>query len=116
MGESRKAPSQTLGALGADGVIVRHPASGAAHRLAHSNWTNCSVVNAGDGTHQHPTQALLDAYTIRRRLNPDPLGTDLAGRHVVIVGDVLHSRVVRSNVDLLTTLRSEERRVGTALA
>src|SRR5690625_5218365 len=103
-GESLKDTAQTLEALGADGVIVRHPASGAAHRLAHSNWTNCSVVNAGDGTHQHPTQALLDAYTIRRRLNPDPLGTDLAGRHVVIVGDVLHSRVVRSNVDLLTTL------------
>lgn len=103
-GESLKDTAQTLEALGADGVIVRHPASGAAHRLAHSNWTNCSIVNAGDGTHQHPTQALLDAYTIRRRLNPDPLGTDLAGRHVVIVGDVLHSRVVRSNVDLLTTL------------
>ena len=103
-GESLKDTAQTLEALGADGVIVRHPASGAAHRLAHSNWTNCSIVNAGDGTHQHPTQALLDAYTIRRRLNLDPLGTDLAGRHVVIVGDVLHSRVVRSNVDLLTTL------------
>jgi len=103
-GESLKDTAQTLEALGADGVIVRHPASGAAHRLAHSNWTRCSVVNAGDGTHQHPTQALLDAYTIRRRLNPDPLGTDLAGRHIVIVGDILHSRVVRSNVDLLTTL------------
>lgn len=103
-GESLKDTAQTLEALGADGVIVRHPSSGAAHRLAHSNWTNCSIINAGDGTHQHPTQALLDAYTIRRRLNPDPLGTDLAGRHVVIVGDILHSRVVRSNVDLLTTL------------
>lgn len=103
-GESLKDTALTLEAMGADGVIIRHPSSGAAHRLAHSQWTNCSIINGGDGTHQHPTQALLDVYTIRQRLIPDPLGADLAGKHVVIVGDVLHSRVVRSNVNLLHTL------------
>ncbi|MDX6222460.1 MAG: aspartate carbamoyltransferase catalytic subunit, partial [Frankiales bacterium] len=95
-GESLKDTALTLQAMGADAVVVRHHASGAPHRLA--TWIDGSVVNAGDGTHEHPTQALLDAFTMRRRLNADPhgegaVGTDLAGRRVTIVGDVLHSRV-----------------------
>ena len=100
-GESLKDTALTLEAMGADAVVVRHPASGAAHRLAHSGWTRGSVVNAGDGTHEHPTQALLDAFTMRQRLG------DLPGRRVTIVGDVLHSRVARSNVLLLSTLGAE---------
>jgi len=95
-GESLKDTALTLQAMGADGVVIRHPASGAPHRLAH--WVDGSVLNAGDGTHEHPTQALLDAYTMRARLGR------LAGLHVAIVGDVLHSRVARSNVLLLHTL------------
>jgi len=81
---------------------VRHGASGAPHRLAHSGWIDGVVVNAGDGTHEHPTQALLDAYTLRHHLSQGEGGLD--GRRVVIVGDVLHSRVARSNVLLLRTL------------
>ena len=108
-GESLKDTAQTLQAMGADAVVIRHHASGAPHRLAHAGWVETSVINAGDGTHQHPTQALLDAYTIRRHLTgtvdePDGVGNDLAGLHVAIVGDVLHSRVARSNVQLLHTL------------
>ena len=95
-GESLKDTALTLQAMGADGVVIRHSASGAAHRLA--NWVDGSVLNAGDGTHEHPTQALLDAFTMR-----DRLGT-LEGLRVAIVGDILHSRVARSNVLLLTTL------------
>ena len=101
-GESLKDTAQTLQAMGADAVVVRHQSSGAPHRLAYAGWIDCPVVNAGDGTHQHPTQALLDAFTIRRHLAGG--SGDLAGLHVAIVGDVLHSRVARSNVDLLTTL------------
>jgi aspartate carbamoyltransferase catalytic subunit len=101
-GESLKDTAQTLQALGADAVVMRHPASGAAHRLAQGKWINGTVINAGDGTHEHPSQALLDAYTIRKHLAG---GTgDLAGLHVAIVGDILHSRVARSNVLLLTKL------------
>ena len=103
-GESLKDTALTLEAMGADAVVVRHPASGAPHRLAHSGWVRGSVLNAGDGTHEHPTQALLDAFTMRRRLVADPQGADLAGRRVTVVGDVLHSRVARSNVLLLHTL------------
>jgi aspartate carbamoyltransferase catalytic subunit len=95
-GESLKDTALTLQAMGADGVVIRHPASGAPHRLA--NWLDGSVINAGDGTHEHPTQALLDAYTMRHRLGR------LSGLNVAIVGDVLHSRVARSNVLLLHTL------------
>jgi aspartate carbamoyltransferase catalytic subunit len=95
-GESLKDTALTLQAMGADAVVVRHSASGAPHRLA--TWVDGSVVNAGDGTHEHPTQALLDAYTMRSRLG------HLAGLRVTIVGDVLHSRVARSNVLLLSTL------------
>lgn len=108
-GESLKDTALTLHAMGADAVVVRHQASGAPHRLANAGWLSAAVLNAGDGTHQHPTQALLDAFTLRRHLRgtaaePDGVGDDLAGLHVAIVGDVLHSRVARSNVDLLTTL------------
>ncbi len=112
-GESLKDTALTLEAMGADAVVVRHGSSGAPHRLAHSGWIRGSVVNAGDGTHEHPTQALLDAFTMRRRLNVDAgsggsaVGTDLDGRRVTIVGDVLHSRVARSNVLLLHTLGAE---------
>ncbi|WP_273654680.1 aspartate carbamoyltransferase catalytic subunit [Cellulomonas fimi] len=108
-GESLKDTALTLQAMGADAVVIRHQASGAPHTLAHAGWTSGAVVNAGDGTHQHPTQALLDAYTLRRHLvgdggRSDASGQDLAGLRVAIVGDVLHSRVARSNVQLLHTL------------
>lgn len=104
-GESLRDTALTLRAAGADALIIRHPASGAAHLLA--DWTCAdnnagpSVINAGDGTHEHPTQALLDALTIRQRLG------GIEGRRIVIVGDILHSRVARSNVMLLNTLGAE---------
>ncbi|MEY4970188.1 MAG: hypothetical protein RLZZ277_419 [Actinomycetota bacterium] len=101
-GESLKDTAQTLQALGADAVIIRHPASGAAHRLAQGKWMNGTVINAGDGTHEHPSQALLDAYTIRKHLRGGK--GDLTGLHIAIVGDILHSRVARSNVLLLNKL------------
>jgi aspartate carbamoyltransferase catalytic subunit len=106
-GESLKDTALTLEAMGADAVVIRHSASGAAHRLA--GWVTGSVINAGDGTHEHPTQALLDAFTIRQRLGPGgaDAGAGLDGVRVTIVGDVLHSRVARSNVLLLTTLGAE---------
>ncbi len=103
-GESLKDTALTLQAMGADAVVIRHPASGAPHRL--SRWVSGSVLNAGDGTHEHPTQALLDAYTMRDRIGR------LEGLHVVIVGDVLHSRVARSNVLLLHTLGAHVTLVG----
>jgi aspartate carbamoyltransferase catalytic subunit len=104
-GESLRDTALTLRAAGADALIIRHPASGAAQLLA--EWTaeenggGPCVMNAGDGTHEHPTQALLDALTIRQRLG------GIEGRRVVIVGDVMHSRVARSNVALLETLGAE---------
>lgn len=101
-GESLKDTALTLQAMGADAVIIRHSASGAARRLADSQWTSGSVVNAGDGTHEHPSQALLDAFTIRKHLAHG--AQDLTGIKVAIVGDVLHSRVARSNVLLLHKL------------
>lgn len=103
-GESLKDTAWTLQAMGADAVVIRHPASGAPHRLA--NWVTGSVLNAGDGTHEHPTQALLDAYTMRSRMGR------IDGLHVAIVGDVLHSRVARSNVLLLNTLGAKVTLVG----
>lgn len=110
-GESLKDTAQTLEAMGADGIVVRHSASGAAHRLAHAGWIDVPIVNAGDGAHQHPTQALLDAYTLRhhraRLRGTGSRGTDLQGVRVLIVGDILHSRVARSNVDLLSTLGAD---------
>jgi aspartate carbamoyltransferase catalytic subunit len=104
-GESLKDTALTLEAMGADAVIVRHGASGAPYRLATAGWIDGSVINAGDGTHEHPTQALLDAYTLRSHICGGR--GDLQGVHVVIVGDVLHSRVARSNVLLLHTLGAE---------
>ena len=101
-GESLKDTALTLEAMGADAVVIRHDASGAPHRLA--GWIRGHVVNAGDGMHEHPTQALLDAFTIRRRLGR---AGGLAGVRVTIVGDVLHSRVARSNVALLNILGAE---------
>lgn len=105
-GESLRDTALTLRAAGADALIIRHPASGAAQQL--SQWTagfgdhgGPSIINAGDGTHEHPTQALLDALTLRQRLG------SVEGRRVVIVGDILHSRVARSNVELLATLGAE---------
>ncbi|MEO6715475.1 MAG: aspartate carbamoyltransferase catalytic subunit [Mycobacteriales bacterium] len=98
-GESLKDTALTLEAMGADAVVCRHHASGAPHRLA--NWIQGSVVNAGDGTHEHPTQALLDAYTMRQRMGR------LEGLRVTIIGDILHSRVARSNVLLLNTLGAD---------
>ncbi|GAA0414092.1 aspartate carbamoyltransferase [Acrocarpospora corrugata] len=98
-GESLKDTALTLEAMGADAVVIRHGASGAPHRLA--NWVRGSVVNAGDGTHEHPTQALLDAFSMRRRLGR------LEGLKVAVVGDILHSRVARSNVLLLSALGAE---------
>ncbi len=103
-GESLRDTAMTLTAIGADALIVRHPASGAAVQMA--RWVapggvGPSVINAGDGMHEHPTQALLDAMTIRERLG------GIEGRRVVIVGDILHSRVARSNALLLSTLGAE---------
>jgi aspartate carbamoyltransferase catalytic subunit len=103
-GESLKDTALTLQAIGADAVVVRHSASGAPHRLAH--WLDGSVVNAGDGTNEHPTQALLDAYTIRSRLGK------LTGLKVAIAGDILHSRVAHSNALLLHALGAEVTLVG----
>jgi aspartate carbamoyltransferase catalytic subunit len=104
-GESLKDTAQTLAAMGADGIVIRHPASGAPRVLAESGWVDAGVVNAGDGMHEHPTQALLDAFTMRRRVHgADSRGRDLDGLSVVIVGDILHSRVARSNAWLLKTL------------
>jgi aspartate carbamoyltransferase catalytic subunit len=109
-GESLKDTAQTLAAIGADAVVIRHGSAGAPLVLANSGWADsngvsAAIVNAGDGTHEHPTQALLDAFTIRRRLHGDgSRGRGLDGVTVTIVGDILHSRVARSNVWLLTTL------------
>ena len=107
-GESLKDTAQTLEAMGADAVVIRHSASGAANVLANSGWINGAIVNAGDGTHEHPTQALLDAFTMRSRIHgAASLGKGLDGVKVVIVGDILHSRVARSNLLLLNTLGAE---------
>jgi len=104
-GESLKDTAQTLAAMGADGIVIRHPASGAPRVLADSGWVDAGIVNAGDGMHEHPTQALLDAFTMRRRVHGSASrGRDLDGLEVLIVGDILHSRVARSNAWLLRTL------------
>ena len=98
-GESLMDTAWTLQAMGAEAVVIRHSASGAPANLA--GWIDGSVVNAGDGTHEHPTQALLDAFTMKQRLGR------VEGLRVAIVGDVLHSRVARSNVLLLATLGAQ---------
>lgn len=95
-GESLRDTVRTVAAMGVDGFVIRHSASGAVHQV--SEWVDAVVINAGDGTHEHPTQALLDAYSMRQRLG------DLEGRHVAIVGDLTHSRVLRSNLICLKTL------------
>jgi aspartate carbamoyltransferase catalytic subunit len=95
-GESLRDTVRVVAAMGVDGFVIRHSASGAAQQV--SQWVDAVVINAGDGLHEHPTQALLDAYTMRARLG------DLEGLHVAIVGDLTHSRVVRSNLICLKTL------------
>jgi len=104
-GENLKDTAQTLEAMGADAVVIRHWASGAAQTLAESGWIKSKVINAGDGTHEHPTQALLDAYTLRENLAPNQ--KDLSGLTIGIVGDILHSRVARSNLLLLNLLKAK---------
>lgn len=115
-GESLKDTALTLQAMRVDGIVIRHKCSGAAYRLAHAGWSDVPVINAGDGNHQHPTQALLDAMTLRRHyLNAtgeELVGRDLSGAKIVIVGDILHSRVARSNVDLMHTLGARVTLVG----
>ena len=96
-GESLRDTVQTIEAMGIDALVIRHPAAGAPQRV--SDWVDASVVNAGDGCHEHPTQALLDALTLRRHLDPD-----LSGTRVAIVGDILHSRVARSTSLAFATL------------
>jgi aspartate carbamoyltransferase catalytic subunit len=98
-GESLRDTIETITAMGVDAFVVRHASSGAPHQI--TQWTTASIVNAGDGWHQHPTQALLDCYTIRTSLGRR---TGFDGLHIAIVGDVRHSRVARSDVQAFTTL------------
>jgi len=98
-GESLRDTIETLSAMGVDAFVVRHKSSGVPAQL--TQWTEASVINAGDGWHQHPTQGLLDAYTITREFNQH---ASLSGRTIAIVGDIKHSRVARSNIDLFTRL------------
>jgi aspartate carbamoyltransferase catalytic subunit len=104
-GESLLDTVQTIEAMGVDAIVVRHEAAGAAHRVA--SWSDASVVNAGDGRHEHPTQALLDAFTLRRHRGPS-----LDGCRVAIVGDIANSRVARSNVVALPALGCDVTLVG----
>jgi aspartate carbamoyltransferase catalytic subunit len=103
-GESLRDTMLTLDAMGVDAFVIRHASSGAAAQVA--SWVKAQVVNAGDGQHEHPTQALLDAYTMRQHFRRHDLG-GFEGKRVAIVGDVLHSRVARSNVILQQTLGSD---------
>jgi len=98
-GESLKDTALTIKAMGADALVVRHKSTGAQWRIA--DWTGLPVVNAGDGAHQHPTQALLDALTVRQHF-----GT-LDGLQIAIVGDIRHSRVARSDISTFSTLGAE---------
>src|SRR3954452_1860465 len=99
-GESLLDTVQTIEAMGIDAIVVRHKASGAPQQVA--AWSSAAVINAGDGCHEHPTQALLDAFTLHRRYGPS-----LDGARIAIVGDVRHSRVARSNAKLFTRLGCE---------
>ncbi len=104
-GESLRDTTETIAAMGVDGIVVRHYASGAPHQVV--NWVGgVSVVNAGDGLHQHPTQALLDLYTARQHLG------DLDGVHIAIIGDIRHSRVARSNIEGFVTMGARVTIVG----
>ncbi len=103
-GESFKDTAWTLEAMGVDAIVVRHGSSGAPEQL--SRWVQASVLNAGDGAHEHPTQALLDLYSIREHFK------DLEGVKVAIVGDIVHSRVARSNVKGLVTMGADVTLVG----
>jgi aspartate carbamoyltransferase catalytic subunit len=111
-GESLKDTVQTIEAMGVEALIVRHHHSGAANTIANSTWSQAAVINAGDGTHEHPTQALLDSMTIRQRLKGIADKGDLSGLRVLIVGDILHSRVARSNASLLRKLGAKVGLVG----
>jgi aspartate carbamoyltransferase catalytic subunit len=104
-GESLRDTIETISAMGVDAIVVRHGSSGVPWQVA--QWTEASIVNAGDGWHEHPTQALLDCYTMRREL-----GRGFDGLHVGIVGDVKHSRVARSNVRALALLGARVTLVG----
>ncbi|GAB3079672.1 aspartate carbamoyltransferase catalytic subunit [Nocardioides zeae] len=104
-GESLRDTVLTIASMGVDAVVMRHGASGAAQQV--SQWVDAAVVNAGDGTHEHPTQALLDAYALSRHFGDGGRLGSLEGRHVVLVGDLTHSRVFRSNVITLTRLGAQ---------
>ncbi|MGB5757466.1 MAG: aspartate carbamoyltransferase catalytic subunit [Acidimicrobiales bacterium] len=103
-GESLRDTVETISAMGVDAIVVRHSSSGAPQQIA--AWTSASVINAGDGWHQHPTQALLDCFTINQRLG------GLDGRKIAICGDIQHSRVARSNVEAFTKLGAEVVLIG----
>jgi aspartate carbamoyltransferase catalytic subunit len=103
-GESFKDTAWTLEAMGVDAIVVRHSSSGAPHQL--SQWVKASVLNAGDGAHEHPTQALLDLFSIREHFK------DFESLHVAIVGDIIHSRVARSNIKGLVTMGADVTLVG----
>lgn len=98
-GESLRDTARTIEAMGVDAIVVRHASAGAPHQIA--QWVDAAVINAGDGWHEHPTQALLDTYTIRQHLG------ELAGRRIAIVGDIKHSRVARSDVLAFTAMGAE---------
>jgi aspartate carbamoyltransferase catalytic subunit len=98
-GESLRDTVETIEAMGVDAIVVRHSSAGAPWQVA--RWTDAAVVNAGDGWHEHPTQALLDCYTIRQRLG------GVAGKHIAIVGDIKHSRVARSDALAFSALGAE---------
>lgn len=106
-GESIRDTVETLSAMGVNAFVVRHKSSGVPHQIA--RWTDAAVINAGDGWHQHPTQALLDAYTITREFGDH---ATMAGRTIAIVGDIKHSRVARSNIDLFTRMGAKVIAVG----
>jgi len=105
-GESLRDTVLTVAAMGVDALVIRHPASGAPAQAA--SWVDAHVINAGDGTHEHPTQALLDAFALRRHFRAtEPDRTDFAGRRIAVVGDLTHSRVARSNLHTLTALGAD---------